>query len=185
MLVVRIATPPAHAPPGTPPGRVSSHLFSLKTGSAVELSGPFGDFHARESNGEMVFIGGGAGIAPIRSMILDQLATKQSGRPMSFWYGARNLRELCFADEFEKLAREHDNFRYAVALSEPEPADAWNGHTGFIHNTVYDEYLREHLRPEEAEYYLCGPPLMTAAVLAMLEDIGVARDSIVLDDFGG
>ena len=164
---------------------VSSYLFSLEAGDRVEFSGPFGDFHARESAREMVFIGGGAGIAPLRSMILEQLQAKRSERQMSFWYGARNLRELCYRDEFAALAREHENFRYVVALSQPEPADDWSGPTGLIHQIAFDAYLSQHPKPEDLEYYLCGPPLMTAAIIAMLEDLGVDRDSIFMDDFGG
>jgi Na+-transporting NADH:ubiquinone oxidoreductase subunit F len=163
---------------------VSSYVFSLKPGDRVELSGPFGEFHVRESTREMVFIGGGAGVAPMHSMIVDQLETKGNERPMSFWYGARNLRELCYQEEFESLARRHENFRYEVALSETESGDQWGGPTGFIHKIIFDEYLGDHPRPEEAEYYICGPPLMSAAVLAMLEDLGVDRESIYFDDFG-
>jgi Na+-transporting NADH:ubiquinone oxidoreductase subunit F len=184
-LVVRIATPPAHSPPDTPPGMVSSYLYSLKPGDAVALSGPFGEFHACESGREMVVIGGGAGIAPLRSMILDQLQAKRSKRQISFWYGARNLRELCYREEFSALARDYDNFRYEVALSQPEADDVWSGPTGLIHKVAFDMYLNQHARPEELEYYLCGPPLMTAAVHAMLEDLGVDGQSIFMDDFGG
>ena len=184
-LVVRIATPPSYAPRDTPPGMVSSYIFSLRPGDVVEVSGPFGEFHAQDSHREMVVIGGGAGIAPLHSMILDQLESKRSGRPISFWYGARNLRELCYRAEFEALARSHPNFRYEVALSQPEPTDQWDGATGLIHTTVFDTYLHDHPQPEEVEYYLCGPPLMTAAIRATLEDLGVEPQSIFLDDFGG
>jgi Na+-transporting NADH:ubiquinone oxidoreductase subunit F len=184
-LVVRIATPPTHSPPDTPPGMVSSYLFSLKTGDEVALSGPFGEFHACKSDREMVIIGGGAGIAPLRSMILDQLQERRSKRQISFWYGARNLRELCYRDEFTALACEHENFRYEVALSQPEAEDHWTGPTGLIHKIVLNTYLNQHSKPEELEYYLCGPPLMAAAVHAMLEDLGVDRQSIFMDDFGG
>jgi Na+-transporting NADH:ubiquinone oxidoreductase subunit F len=183
-LVVRIALPPPKAPADTPPGKVSSYIFSLGPKDRVTVSGPFGTFHARSTNREMVLIGGGAGIAPMRSMILDQLVNRGTTRRISFWYGARNLKELCFRDEFEALSREHDNFSYRVALSDPDPADAWSGPTGFIHTVVYEEYLKDHPAPEEAEYYLCGPPLMSSAVVAMLEDLGVYRDSILYDDFG-
>jgi Na+-transporting NADH:ubiquinone oxidoreductase subunit F len=184
-LVVRIAIPPAHAPPGAPPGSGSSYVFSLKAGDVVTLSGPFGEFHARDTDREMVFVGGGAGIAPMRAIILDQLLRKQTRRKMSFWYGARNLRELCYVDDFQQLAEKHDNFAYHVALSEPEPGDDWRGPQGFIHTVLYNNYLQVHPSPEEAEYYLCGPPLMGGAVLAMLEDLGVDRDSVFFDDFGG
>lgn len=183
-LVVRIATPPHNAPSDTPPGRVSSYLFSLAQGASITLSGPFGDFHSRDTEREMIFIGGGAGIAPMRSMILDLLLGRGSRRRISFWYGARSLRELCFRDEFEALARDHDNFSYQVALSEPHPDEQWQGATGLIHQTVFETYLEGHPAPEEAEYYLCGPPLMSSAVVGMLEDLGVDRDSILFDDFG-
>jgi Na+-transporting NADH:ubiquinone oxidoreductase subunit F len=183
-LVVRIATPPHSAPPDTPPGRASSYLFNLRQGASITLSGPFGSFHTRDTEREMIFIGGGAGIAPMRSMILDLLVSRQSRRKISFWYGARSLRELCYRDEFEALARDHDNFSYQVALSEPGPDDRWQGPTGLIHQVVYETYLEGHPAPEEAEYYLCGPPLMSGAVVGMLEDLGVDRDSILFDDFG-
>jgi len=184
-LVVRIAIPPPDAPADAPPGSVSSYVFSLAPGDLVTLSGPFGEFHARETDREMIFVGGGAGIAPMRSIILDQLLRKQTRRKLSFWYGARNLRELCYADEFEQLARAHDNFEYHVALSEPEPGSSWQGARGFIHSVLLQQYLLNHPSPEEAEYYLCGPPLMSGAVLAMLEDLGVDRESVSFDDFGG
>jgi Na+-transporting NADH:ubiquinone oxidoreductase subunit F len=183
-LVVRIALPPPNAPADTPPGKVSSHVFGLKCGDDVMVSGPFGDFHARESEREMVLIGGGAGIAPLRAIVRDQLIGRGSRRKMSFWYGCRNLQELVYADEFEALAAEYDNFSYHVALSSPSPEDGWTGPTGFIHKLVYESYLAQHARPEEAEYYLCGPPMMSSAVLAMLEDLGVDRESVFYDDFG-
>ena len=184
MLVVRIATPPYDAPRGTPPGKVSSYIFSLKSGDQVAVSGPFGEFHAQDTNKEMVFIAGGAGIAPMRSIICDQLSRLRSSRKISFWYGARSLRELCYQEEFDRLAAEHENFSWQAALSEPQPGDAWHGSTGFIHAVVYESYLEAHPAPEDAEYYLCGPPLMSTATVQMLEDLGVDRDSIFLDDFG-
>jgi Na+-transporting NADH:ubiquinone oxidoreductase subunit F len=183
-LVVRIAIPPPSAPPDAPPGRVSSYLFGLKPGDVATLSGPFGEFHASDSDREMVFVGGGAGIAPMRAIIFDQLLRKRTHRKMSFWYGARSLRELCYADDFERLAATHDNFGYHVALSQPEEGSGWQGSRGLIHTVLYRQYLQDHPCPEEAEYYLCGPPLMSGAVLAMLEDLGVDRDSVFFDDFG-
>ena len=183
-LVVRIALPPPDAPVGTPPGRVSSYLFGLKAGDTVWLSGPFGEFRARDSDREMVLIGGGAGMAPLRAIVLDQLLNKRSARKISFWYGARNVRELCYHEEFTELARQHENFSYHVALSDPAPDSTWRGLTGLVHTVVYREYLERHPYPEEAEYYLCGPPLMSSAVLAILEDLGVDRDSVFFDDFG-
>jgi len=184
MLIVRIATPPHDAPQGTPPGKVSSYIFSLKTGDQVSVSGPFGEFHAQDTDKEMVFIAGGAGIAPMRSIIRDQLLRVRTPRKISFWYGARSSPELCYQTEFDCLAAEHENFSWHVALSEPRPDDAWDGDIGFIHTVVYENYLKEHPVPEDAEYYLCGPPLMSTATVQMLEDLGVDRDSIFLDDFG-
>lgn len=183
-LVVRIAIPPHDAAPDTPPGKVSSFIFSLKPGDAVSVSGPFGEFHACETNKEMIFIAGGAGIAPMRSIIRDQLLRRKTKRKITFWYGARNLRELCYANEFDELAAQHVNFSWRVALSEPAADSPWTGYRGFIHNAVYENYLQDHPAPEEAEYYLCGPPLMSAAVTQMLEDLGVERDNILYDDFG-
>jgi Na+-transporting NADH:ubiquinone oxidoreductase subunit F len=185
MLVIRIALPPPNAPPGTLPGRVSSYAFGLKPGDTVTISGPFGTFRAQDSEREMVLIGGGAGIGPLRSMIFDQLLHKQSGRKITFFFGARALRDLCYQAEFDALAGRFDNFDWHVALSEPRGEDDWSGPTGFIHTVAYDNYLERHPRPEEAEYYVCGPPVMSNAVLAMLEDLGVERDSVFLDDFGG
>ena len=185
VLVVRIALPPVNAPADTPPGRVSSYLFGLKPDDEVVVAGPFGDFHARESNREMILIGGGAGIGPLRAIVRDQLIGRGSHRKMSFWYGCRNLQELVYAEEFRALAERHDNFTYHVALSSPVPEDAWTGSTGFIHKLVYEDYLQHHVSPEEAEYYLCGPPMMSSAVLAMLEDLGIDRESVFYDDFGG
>jgi Na+-transporting NADH:ubiquinone oxidoreductase subunit F len=183
-LIVRIATPPYDAQPGTPPGKVSSYIFSLKTGDQVSLSGPFGEFHAQDTDKEMVFIAGGAGIAPMRSIICDQLLRVKTPRKISFWYGARSLPELCYQAEFDQLAAEYENFSWHVALSEPRPNDAWNGNVGFIHTVIYENYLKQHPAPEDAEFYLCGPPLMSTATVQMLEDLGVERDSIFLDDFG-
>lgn len=183
ILNVRIATPPADAL-GAPPGAVSSYLFTLKAGDELAVTGPFGDFFAKPTDKEMVFIGGGAGMAPMRSLILDQLLRQKSRRKMSFWYGARSVKELFYQDLFDRLAAEHENFEWHVALSEPLPADGWTGPTGFIHQVVYDRYLADHSAPELCEYYLCGPPLMNAAVVKMLRDLGVEDDQIALDDFG-
>ena len=183
MLNVRIATPP----PGldVPPGKMSSYIFSLKPGDKVTISGPFGEFFARDTDNEMVFVGGGAGMAPMRSHIFDQLIRLKSKRKMTFWYGARSLREAFYVDHFNKLQEEHDNFKWFLALSEPKPEDNWTGYTGFIHEVLYQNYLKDHPAPEDCEYYLCGPPVMNAAVIKMLTDLGVERENILLDDFGG
>jgi Na+-transporting NADH:ubiquinone oxidoreductase subunit F len=185
-LVVRVATPPPGAGADVPPGIVSSYVFSLREGDEVEVVGPYsGGFHPSDGEREMVLIGGGAGMAPLRSIVLDQLLGKGSERTMSFWYGARNRRELCYAEEFERLAREHPSFSWHVALSEPAEEDAWEGDTGFIHEVVQHRHLAGHPAPAECEFYLCGPPLMVGAALAMLERLGVSRGRIFHDDFGG
>ncbi len=184
MLNVRIATPPPQAEDTVPPGVMSSYIFSLKPGDSVTVSGPFGEFLARETDAEMVFVGGGAGMAPMRSHIFDQLVRLKSQRKITFWYGARSKREIFYQADFDRLQREHANFRWHVALSEPQPEDEWTGHTGFIHKVLLDEYLGRHPAPETCEYYLCGPPLMTNAVIGMLEDLGVERGNILMDDFG-
>jgi Na+-transporting NADH:ubiquinone oxidoreductase subunit F len=184
MLVVRIATPPHDAPAETPPGVVSSYLFSINPGDTLTVTGPFGEFHAAKTDREMVFIAGGAGIAPMRSILFDQLERLGSRRKISFWYGARNIRELCYEEDFDRLAREHDNFDWYAALSDPAPDSEWSGYEGFIHAIAYEHYLKNHPTPEEAEYYLCGPPLMTAGALHMLDGLGVDPDSIYLDKFG-
>ncbi|MGD8339195.1 MAG: NADH:ubiquinone reductase (Na(+)-transporting) subunit F [Gammaproteobacteria bacterium] len=182
VLVVRFAAPPPQADPGTPPGKASSYVFSLKPGDHVTISGPFGEFHATDSEAEMVLIAGGAGIAPIRSMILDQLA-RGTGRRIGFWYGARDVQDLCYREDFDRLAEQYPNFSWHAALSAPRGQD-WHGATGFIHTVAYEQYLKNHPTPEQAEYFLCGPPLMSAAVVHMLEDLGVPDDSIYFDDFG-
>jgi Na+-transporting NADH:ubiquinone oxidoreductase subunit F len=184
MLNIRIATPPPRTQ-NVPPGKMSSYLFGLKPGDKVTISGPFGEFFARDTSNEMVFIGGGAGMAPMRSHIFDQLSRIKTTRKMSFWYGARSKREMFYVDDFDKLAATHDNFEWHVALSDPLPDDKWSGYTGFIHSVLYNEYLKTHPAPEDCEYYLCGPPMMNAAVIKMLLDLGVERDNIMLDDFGG
>lgn len=178
MLNVRIATPPPQVP-DAPPGIMSSYIWSLKPGDKVTISGPFGEFFAKETDAEMVFIGGGAGMAPMRSHIFDQLKRLHSKRKISFWYGARSLREMFYDDEFEQLARENPNFTFHVALSDPQPEDNWTGHTGFIHNVLYENYLRDHPAPEDCEFYMCGPPVMNAAVIKMLKDLGVEDENIM------
>jgi Na+-transporting NADH:ubiquinone oxidoreductase subunit F len=184
MLNVRIATPPPRAE-GVPPGKMSSFIFGLKAGDKVTISGPFGEFFARDTANEMVFIGGGAGMAPMRSHIFDQLRRLKSKRKMSFWYGARSKREMFYVEDFDMLARENDNFEWHVALSDALPEDNWTGYTGFIHNVLYEQYLKNHPAPEDCEFYMCGPPVMNAAVIKMLLDLGVERENIMLDDFGG
>ena len=184
-LNVRIATPPPGADNSIPPGVMSSYIFNLKAGDKVFVSGPYGEFFARETDNEMVFIGGGAGMAPMRAHIFDQLKRRHSSRKMSFWYGARSLKEVFYAEEFNQLAADNDNFKWNLAMSEPQPEDNWEGYVGFIHKVLYDEYLRGHPAPEDCEYYLCGPPMMNGAVIKMLDSLGVPKENILLDDFGG
>ena len=181
---IRIATPPPGSE-GIPCGQMSSWVFNLNPGDKVKVYGPFGEFFAKETDAEMVFIGGGAGMAPMRSHIFDQLKRLHSRRTISFWYGARSLREMFYQDEYDQLAAENDNFEWHVALSDPQPEDNWEGLTGFIHNVLYKEYLKDHPAPEDCEYYMCGPPMMNAAVIQMLTDLGVEPENILLDDFGG
>lgn len=185
MLNVRIASPPPGNTDNVPPGVMSSYIFNLKAGDEVTISGPFGEFMARETNNEMIFIGGGAGMAPMRSHIFDQLKRLHSNRKISFWYGARSKREMFFVDDFDGLAAENDNFDWHVALSDPQEADDWQGYTGFIHEVLFDNYLKDHPAPEDCEFYICGPPMMNAAVVNMLENLGVEPENILLDDFGG
>ncbi|MDC9725062.1 MAG: NADH:ubiquinone reductase (Na(+)-transporting) subunit F [Gammaproteobacteria bacterium] len=184
MLNVRIASPPPGADDDVPPGQMSSFIFNLKEGDKVTISGPFGEFFAKDTDKEMVFIGGGAGMAPMRSHIFDQLRRLNSKRKMSFWYGARSKREMFYVEDFDTLQAENDNFQWHVALSDPMEEDNWTGHTGFIHNVLRDNLLKDHPAPEDCEYYMCGPPMMNSAVINMLEDLGVERDNIFLDDFG-
>ncbi len=184
MLNVRIASPPPRNMT-LPAGKMSSYIFNLKPGDKVTISGPYGEFFAKETKNEMVFIGGGAGMAPMRSHIFDQLKRLNTDRKISFWYGARSKREMFYEEEYDQLAKENANFNWHVALSDPMPEDNWDGLTGFIHNVLHDEYLKYHEAPEDCEYYMCGPPMMNAAVIKMLEDLGVERDNIFLDDFGG
>ncbi|MEM7775862.1 MAG: NADH:ubiquinone reductase (Na(+)-transporting) subunit F [Pseudomonadota bacterium] len=184
MLNVRIASPP----PGStdiPAGQMSSYIFNLKPGDKVTISGPFGEFFARKTGKEMVFVGGGAGMAPMRSHIFDQLKRIHSDRKITFWYGARSTREMFYVEDFDGLQDKNKNFEWNVALSDALPEDDWSGHTGFIHNVLFEEYLKSHPAPEDCEYYLCGPPIMNQSVINMLLDLGVDREDIMLDDFGG
>ncbi|WP_446811200.1 NADH:ubiquinone reductase (Na(+)-transporting) subunit F [Methylomonas sp. 2BW1-5-20] len=185
MLNVRIATPPPGAPDGIPPGIMSSFIFNLKPGDKVFVSGPYGEFFAKETDAEMVFIGGGAGMAPMRSHIFDQLRRLKSKRKMTFWYGARSKREMFYVEDFDMLAKENDNFEWHVALSDALPEDNWKGYTGFIHNVLFEEFIKNHPNPEDCEYYMCGPPIMNSSVINMLLANGVDPENIMLDDFGG
>ncbi len=183
MLNVRIASPPPNMP-NVPPGKMSSFIFNLKPGDEVTISGPFGEFFARETDNEMVFIGGGAGMAPMRSHIFDQFRRLHTDRKVSYWYGARSSREAFYQEDFDEIAAENENFKWHLALSDPLPEDDWTGATGFIHQVVYDQYLKDHPAPEDIEYYMCGPPMMNQAVINMLLDLGVEPENILLDDFG-
>ncbi len=184
LLNIRLALPPA-SKPDAPPGIVSSYLFGLSEGDSVTVSGPFGDFFVMDTDREILLIGGGVGMAPLRAHAFDQLEFRKTARKISFWYGARARIDLYYADDMERLAREHDNFSWHVALSDPAPDDAWQGETGFIHDVVYRNHLKSHPDPTACEYYLCGPPLMIEAVQAMLHRLQVPRDNIRFDDFGG
>ena len=179
---IRCATPPPNNL-SLPAGQMSSWVFSLKPGEKVTVFGPFGEFFAKETDTEMVFIGGGAGMAPMRSHIFDQLKRIGTDRKVSFWYGARSLREVFYADEYDALAEEFPNFTWHLALSDPQPEDNWTGMTGFIHNVVHDNYLGNHSAPEDCEFYMCGPPMMNSAVINMLHSLGVENESIMLDEF--
>lgn len=181
---IRCATPPPNNLALTP-GQMSSWVFGLNPGDKVKVYGPFGEFFAKESQAEMVFIGGGAGMAPMRSHIFDQLQRLNSDRKISFWYGARSMREAFYIDEYDTLAEENDNFEWHLALSDPQPEDNWQGKTGFIHQVLLDNYLKDHPAPEDCEFYMCGPPMMNSAVVNMLLDLGVEPENIMLDDFGG
>ena len=199
MLNVRIASPHPRAPEGTPPGKMSSFIFNLKPGDEVTISGPYGEFFATENKTEMVFVGGGAGMAPMRSHIFDQFRRIQTDRKVSFWYGARSYREAFYVDHFDKIQEENENFEWHLALSDAVPEDGWDdpnsegrqalgakhGYSGFIHNVLLENYLKDHPAPEDCEYYMCGPPMMNQAVINMLEDLGVEPENIYLDDFGG
>jgi len=184
MLNIRIAPPPPNASKNVPPGVMSSWLFNLKPGDQALVSGPYGEFFAREGSAEMVFIGGGAGMAPMRSHIFDQLKRLHSERKMTFWYGARSLREAFYIEELDELAARHPNFQWHLALSEPLPEDQWDGPVGFIHDVLYKLHLAQHPAPEDCEYYMCGPPLMINAVTQLLDDLGVPEENVFYDDFG-
>ncbi len=189
MLNIRIATPPWDRAKGqfmkVNPGICSSFIFSRKPGDKVTISGPYGEFFIKETDREMVYIGGGAGMAPLRSHIFHLFHTLKTGRKVSYWYGARSKREIFYEDEFRKIEKEFQNFKFNIALSEPLPEDNWKGYTGFIHQVVYDEYLSRHEEPEDIEFYLCGPPMMNDAVMKMLYDLGVPDEMVDFDDFGG
>jgi len=182
MLNVRVATPPPRM--NVPTGQMSSYIFNLKPGDEVTISGPYGEFFARDTDNEMVFIGGGAGMAPMRSHIFDQLRRIKSKRKMTFWYGARSLREMFYLEDFDTLAKENKNFTWHIALSDPLPEDNWDGYKGFIHQVLHDNYLKDHPAPEDCEYYICGPPMMLDACSRMLDDLGVEPENILYDDFG-
>jgi Na+-transporting NADH:ubiquinone oxidoreductase subunit F len=184
MLNVRIASPPPGST-GIPSGQMSSYIFNLKPGDEVTISGPFGEFYARETPKEMVFVGGGAGMAPMRSHLLDQMDRIKTDRKITFWYGARSKREMFYVDDFDRLEAENENFSWHVALSDVVKEDEWTGHTGFIHNVLFEEYLKDHPAPEDCEFYMCGPPMMNQSVINMLLDLGVDPEDIMLDDFGG
>ena len=188
MLNVRIATPPFDRKNGgfmkVNPGVCSSYIYSLKPGDKVTISGPYGEFHIKDTQKEIIFIGGGAGMAPMRSHILDLFLTKHTQRKASFWYGGRSLRELFYIEDFKKIEAENPNFKFNIALSSPLPEDNWNGYVGNIHEVLFENYLKNHPEPEEIEYYLCGPPMMTQAVLTMLDNLGVPKENILFDDFG-
>ena len=184
MLNVRIATPPPVLWDQVPPGIASSYIFNLKAGDKVTISGPFGEFFAKETDREMIYLGGGAGMAPMRSHLFDLLDTQKTKRKITFFYGARSAREMFYHDDFTRLEKEFPNFKYVVGLSEPMPEDNWEGPTGFIHNVAFDQYLKDHEDPTELEYYMCGPPMMIDACDKMLYDLGVEREMIAYDSFG-
>ena len=187
MLNIRIATPPPDREKGgwmdVPPGIASSYVFSRKPGDKVTVSGPFGEFFIQDTDREMVYIGGGAGMAPLRSHLYHLFHTLKTGRKVSYWYGARNPNEVFYEDHFRKIEEEFPNFTFHIAMSEPRPEDHWDGYVGFIHQVVYDHYLKDHLAPEDIEYYLCGPPLMLRAALGMLDDLGIEEEMIRFDEF--
>ncbi|WP_153555558.1 NADH:ubiquinone reductase (Na(+)-transporting) subunit F [Roseimaritima sediminicola] len=185
MLNVRVASPPPRAPEGTPPGKMSSYIFNLKEGDEVTISGPYGEFFIKDTEAEMVYIGGGAGMAPLRSHIFELFKRGKTDRKVSYWYGGRSSRELFYVDHFRKIEEDFPNFKFNIALSEPLPEDNWDGYVGFIHQVLLENYLKDHPAPEDIEYYICGPPMMNAAVFKMLDDLGVEPENIAYDDFGG
>ncbi|MEM9646312.1 MAG: NADH:ubiquinone reductase (Na(+)-transporting) subunit F [Planctomycetota bacterium] len=185
MLNVRVATPPPRGPEGIPPGKMSSYIFNCKPGDKVTISGPFGEFFIKDTQAEMVYIGGGAGMAPLRSHIFELFKRKKTDRKVSYWYGGRSLRELFYVDHFREIEKDFPNFTFNIALSEPAPEDNWTGYKGFIHNVLLENYLSKHAAPEDIEYYICGPPMMNQAVFKMLDDLGVEPENIAFDDFGG
>jgi Na+-transporting NADH:ubiquinone oxidoreductase subunit F len=178
---IRIATPPPRT--NHPPGIMSSYVFNMKPGDKIKVFGPFGEFFAKETENEMVFIGGGAGMAPMRSHIFDQLCRLHSKRKITFWYGARSKKEMFYVEDYDRLQEQFPNFKWHVALSEPQPEDNWTGYTGFIHNVVYEHHLKNHPAPEDCEFYMCGPPIMNASCIKMLKDLGVEDENIMLDEF--
>jgi Na+-transporting NADH:ubiquinone oxidoreductase subunit F len=185
MLNVRVATPAPRAPEGTPPGKMSSYIFGLKPGDKATISGPYGEFFIKDSESEMVYIGGGAGMAPLRSHIFELFKRGKTDRKVSYWYGGRSSRELFYVEHFREIEKEFPNFQFNIALSEPLPEDNWTGYKGFIHHVLLENYLKNHPAPEDIEYYICGPPMMNAAVFKMLDDLGVEPENIAYDDFGG
>ena len=184
MLNVRIASPPPNNP-SVPAGKMSSYIFNLKPGDEVTISGPYGEFFAKETKNEMIFIGGGAGMAPMRSHIFDQFKRLSTDRKVSFWYGARSLKEMFYVEDFDSIQKDFPNFSWHTALSDPLPEDNWEGLKGFIHNVLYEQYLKNHEAPEDCEYYICGPPIMLKCCKEMLEDLGVEPENVLFDDFGG
>lgn len=184
MLNVRVATPPPKRP-DLPPGKMSSYIFGLKPGDKVTISGPYGEFFIKDTDAEMVYIGGGAGMAPLRSHIFELFKNLKTGRKVTYWYGGRSMRELFYVDHFRAIEKEFPNFKFNIALSEPLPEDNWTGYKGFIHQVLLENYLKNHPAPEDIEYYICGPPMMNAAVFKMLDDLGVEPENIAYDDFGG
>jgi Na+-transporting NADH:ubiquinone oxidoreductase subunit F len=189
MLNIRIATPPWDRNKGgfmaVNPGVCSSYIFSRKIGDKITVSGPYGEFFLRDTNSEMMFIGGGAGMAPMRSHLFHLFHTLKTNRKVTFWYGARSKREVFYEEDFRAIEKDFPNFKFVIALSEPKSEDNWNGAKGFIHQVIYDNYLKNHDAPEDIEYYMCGPPLMNSAVENMLDNLGVPKEMIMFDDFGG
>ena len=185
MLNVRVASPPPRSPKGTPPGKMSSFIFNLKAGDEVTISGPYGEFFIKETPAEKIYIGGGAGMAPLRSHIFELFKNMGTDCKVSYWYGGRSVRELFYLDEFEELEKNNPNFKMNIALSDPLPSDNWDGLKGFIHQVLNDEYLSKHPAPEDCEYYICGPPIMLKCVQDMLSDLGVEPENIAFYDFGG